>query len=304
MAKTAYLTREEFLLHDTGPGHPERPHRIEVINDAVAQSGLDLVRLDCRPANRKDLLRVHTSEHIDSIERTCRENTTYPDPDTVMGPASWEAALLAAGAGISAAKAVLEDEVDNAFCAVRPPGHHAEAHRAMGFCLFNNVAIAARWLLDEAGLGKVAIIDWDVHHGNGTQRMFYDDDTVFYASIHQAPHYPGTGAAGEQGKGNTTLNCPMRQGAGSIAWRDALEDRIVRAIEAFAPEFLLLSAGFDAHRSDPLAGQQLDADDYTAMTRAVLSLAGGRVVSVLEGGYDLDALGQCAVAHLRALTEA
>ncbi|MBM3290029.1 MAG: histone deacetylase, partial [Candidatus Hydrogenedentes bacterium] len=191
--KTGYCFREEGLLHDTGRGHPECAARLDAIRKAFTNAKVEYISIDVKPATREDLLRVHTAEHVDTIERTCAQGAEYPDADTVMVKASWDAALLAAGGAIAACGAVLDGKVDNAFSAMRPPGHHAERDRAMGFCLFNNVAIAARWLRDVRGVGKVAILDWDVHHGNGTQHTFYDDDTVYYASMHQHPLYPGTG---------------------------------------------------------------------------------------------------------------
>jgi acetoin utilization deacetylase AcuC-like enzyme len=220
-----------------------------------------------------------------------------------MGPDSWNAALLAAGGGIAACKAVLDKAYDNVFCVVRPPGHHAERDWAMGFCLFNNVAIAARWLRSVAGVKRVAILDWDVHHGNGTQHAFYDDETVYYASIHQFPHYPGTGRPEERGAGNTNLNIPMAVGNGPKEWLSAIDKQVVPEFERFEPEFLLISAGFDAHRLDPLGGQLLEAETFAEITRRMRPFAGGRTVSLLEGGYHLEALSESATAHLKALQE-
>lgn len=301
--RTGFCFREEGLLHDTGRGHPECPARLEAIRSAFAAANVDYIAVDVAPASREDLLRVHTAAHIDTIERTCRENDEYPDADTVMGRASWDAALLAAGGAIAACNAVLEGAVDNAFSAMRPPGHHAERDRAMGFCLFNNVAIAARWLRDVRGLGKVAILDWDVHHGNGTQHTFYDDDTVYYASIHQHPLYPGTGYPNERGKNNTNLNVQMDWGFGPKEWLAVLDEKILPEFERFQPDFLLISCGFDAHTMDPLASQRLETQTYAEMTRRVKRVAGGKIVSLLEGGYHLRALGESAVAHFRALQE-
>jgi acetoin utilization deacetylase AcuC-like enzyme len=303
MAKTGFVFREESLWHDTGQFHPESPARLTAIVEAFEKAGLNPPRLDVAPATREDLLRVHTAHHIDTIEMTCANNLPYPDPDTVMGDGSWDAALLAAGGAIAGCKAVLDGQYDNVFWAMRPPGHHAERDRAMGFCLFNNVAIAARWLRDVAGLKRVAILDWDVHHGNGTQHAFYDDDTVYYVSIHQHPHFPGTGFAEERGKDNTNLNVPMPPGVPAELWHSALDNLILPELKRFKPEFLLVSAGFDAHHLDPLGRQRLEAADFARMTRTVKKLAGGHIVSLLEGGYHLEALGESAVAHFKALQE-
>ena len=301
MAGTGLVYREECLLHDAGPGHPERPDRLRTVIGALREADLPLVKIPCAPANREDLLRVHTEEHVATIERTCASGASYPDPDTSMAAESWDAALLAAGAGIAACDAVLEGRAANAFCAVRPPGHHAERDRAMGFCLFNNVAVAARWLQREKKVERVAILDWDVHHGNGTQHAFYEDPSIYYASIHQHPLYPGTGRADERGASNTNLNVPVAPGCDPGEWLNALDDKILPEFARFKPQFLLISAGFDAHRSDPLAAQKLEAHHYAAMTRRVLPVAGGRIVSLLEGGYDLEALGASVRAHVAAL---
>ena len=227
-----------------------------------------------------------------------------------MSSGSYEAALRAAGGVLEACERVLAGEWSNAFCAVRPPGHHAERDEAMGFCLFNNVALAAAALRARHGLARVAILDWDVHHGNGTQHLFERDGSVFYASLHQWPFYPGTGAADERGLGpgeGTTLNCPLAAGAGDAEWIGALEERVLPELAAFAPEFVLISAGFDAHRLDPLAGMRLSERAYAEMSARMLELAArsaqGRLVSVLEGGYHLSALASCVETHLAALTE-
>ena len=301
--KSGFCFREEGLLHDTGRGHPECPARLEAIRKAFDAAKVDYVSLEVSPAAREDLLRVHTAEHVDTIERTCREGLDYPDADTVMVKASWEAALLAAGGAIAACEAVLDGKVDNAFSAMRPPGHHAERDRAMGFCLFNNVAIAAQWLREARGVRKVAILDWDVHHGNGTQHTFYDDDTVYYASMHQHPLYPGTGFPHERGKNNTNLNVQMDWGFGPKEWLHALDTQILPEYERFKPDFLLISCGFDAHKMDPLASQRLETETYAEMTRRVKHVANGKIVSLLEGGYHLGALGESAVAHFNALQE-
>jgi acetoin utilization deacetylase AcuC-like enzyme len=292
-----------MLLHRNGPNNPERPERLKAVIDAL-QTLPDLVPISIETATREDLLRVHDAAHIDRIRSTCASHGLYPDPDTQMVPESWEAALLAAGAGISACRAVLDGRVDNAFCAVRPPGHHAERGHAMGFCLFNNVAVAARWLRDMAGIEKVAILDWDVHHGNGTQHAFWEDPTVYFASIHQTPLFPGTGFAEERGPYNNILNVPMEWRCGPSDWLRALDEKIVPEFERFAPDFLLISCGFDAHHLDNLANQDLQAETYGEMTRKVLKIAQGRIVSILEGGYNLLGLRGSALSHVRALKDA
>ena len=302
MPGTGYLFLEEGLRHDTGPTHPERPARLTAVRDAFAAASLTPATIETRKAAREDLMRVHLPEHIDTIAQTCAANARYPDPDTTMMEDSWDAALLAAGSAIAACQAVLEGEFENAFCAMRPPGHHAEHDRAMGFCLFNNVAVAAKWLRDVAGLKRVAILDWDVHHGNGTQHSFYDDPSIYYISLHQYPHYPGTGRAEERGAEGTNLNLPMAPGTPAEAWVEAVEEVVVPELEGYAPDFLLLSCGFDAHERDPLSHQHLRESDYARMTRAVKGVAGGKVVSLLEGGYDLESLGLSAVAHFKALS--
>lgn len=301
MARTGLVYDAEMLLHDAGAGHPERAARLTAILSAFEAAGLNPPRIPIVLAEEADLLRVHTREHVDEIKATCAANAVYREPDTSMVSASWRAALMAAGGTIAACRAVLEGTVDNAFCAVRPPGHHAEADHAMGFCLFNNIAIAARWLLDVAKLERVAIFDFDVHHGNGTQHAFFEEPRVLFASLHQHPHYPNTGWPFETGVNNNIMNFQMKRGSTVEEWLDRIDKKIVPAIRKFDPQFLLISAGFDAHHQDPLGGQLLESDAFGAITNRVRDLAGGRVVSTLEGGYHLDALGESCVAHFRAL---
>ena len=287
--------------HTQGPGHPERPERLTAVSAALGKCGVEFIPIDVAPASAVELKRNHTAEHIGTIEATCRDSLSYPDPDIEVVPESWAAALYAAGSGVAACKAVLNGDVDQAFCAVRPPGHHAEGDRAMGFCLFNNIAIAARWLREEGGVSRVAILDWDVHHGNGTQHSTYDDDTIYYISLHQYPFYPGTGHPSERGKNNTNLNVCMDAGMGPDEWLGAFEEKVLPELEAFAPDVLLISAGFDAHERDPLGSQRLTAETYAEMTRKVKHIAGGQIVSMLEGGYDLQGLAESAAAHVQAL---
>ena len=303
MARTGFVYRKECLKHDAGQFHPESPNRLEAILQAFIDAGIDPPLVDVEPAVKADILRIHSEEHYETIKRTCENNFPYPDPDTRMVRKSWDAALLAAGGAISACKEVIDGEIDHAFWAMRPPGHHAEKSQAMGFCLFNNIAIAARWLQHEAGLKRVAILDWDIHHGNGTQHSFFEDDSVYYFSIHQHPHYPGTGYPDEKGKNNSNLNMQMPPGCAAEEWHRVMDAHVLPELERFDPDFLLVSSGFDAHRLDPLGHQLLEAEDYAGMTRKVKQVAGGRIVSLLEGGYHLEALGWSAVAHFQALCE-
>ena len=286
---TAFIFSEAGYQHTVPEGHPERPERLTAIREGFEQAGLNPPRIEPIAATRDDLLRVHTAAHIDLIEETCARSAPYEDADTYMAPGSWNAALLAAGGAIEACKQVLDGAHENVFSAMRPPGHHAEADHAMGFCLFNNVAVAAKWLREVAGLKRVAILDWDVHHGNGTQHSFYDDPTVYYISLHQFPHYPGTGLAEERGAGNANLNFPMPPGSPAEDWLDTVANRAVPELEAFDPEFLLISCGFDAHKLDPLSHQNLETEHYADMTRMVKHIADGNIVSHLEAGYRLDA---------------
>ena len=303
MSKTVLLYCEEAVAHDTGEYHPESPLRIKAIQLAFEEHKIDLPVLHPEPATETDLLRNHTRDHVDMIRECCQGGSRYPDPDTVMGAGSWDAALLSAGAGITASKVVLDKQYDNAFIMMRPPGHHAEVDYAMGFCLFNNIAITAHWLREIVGLKRVAILDFDVHHGNGTQHAFYEDDTVLFISLHEYPHYPGTGFPYERGKNNTTLNFQMPPGCPPEQWINTMRDSVVPELEKFTPDMLLLSAGFDGHRLDPLGNQLLEAEHYGEMTRMVKHIAGGKIVSFLEGGYHLTALGQCVVSHVKALQE-
>lgn len=303
MGKVGLAYHEACLGHDQGHGHPETRQRLEHVMAALDAAPLSLTRLAVPAASRADLLRNHTADHVDRIENTCGGGLSYPDPDTQMGPASWDAALHSAGAAIEPTRAVWAGEVNQAFCAVRPPGHHAEVDHAMGFCLFNNVAVAARWAQAEAGIKRLAILDWDVHHGNGTQHATYDDDSILYISLHQHPHYPGTGNPGDRGKNNTNLNIQMRGGMGPDEWISALDRQVLPALAAFDPQILFISCGFDAHKRDPLGGQRLESDTFGEMTRRVSQVADGRIVSLMEGGYNWEATAESAVCHVTALTE-
>jgi acetoin utilization deacetylase AcuC-like enzyme len=306
----AFVFHEDCLEHSNGPGHPERPERIAAIRDHLAARGLldRLLVLRPDPCPIERIARVHGRDYIASIRRACERAPMRLDADTAVSSGSWEAALLSAGGALGACDAVVAGKAAAAFVCTRPPGHHAEADRAMGFCLFNNVAVAARYLQDEHGLGRVLIVDWDVHHGNGTQHMFEDDDSVFYFSTHQYPFYPGTGSARETGTGRGagyTLNYPMLAGSGDEEYIQVFREVLRPEIDRVQPEAILISAGFDAHRADPLAGMSLTEKGYGAMTAILKEAAdrhcGGRIVSLLEGGYDLEALGASVEAHLRAL---
>lgn len=295
-------THRACLAHDTGPGHPECPERLASVIDALRATPSHAWH-EAPRASRAQLQRVHAQTLIDRVLETPATPIRL-DPDTVLSPGSTEAALRAAGSGVAAVDAVMCGEALRAFCAVRPPGHHATAEAAMGFCLFNNIAVAAAHGRDAHGLERIAIADFDVHHGNGTQAIFESDPRVLYASSHQMPLYPGSGGREERGTGNV-YNAPLPPGAGSAEFRRAWQSTLLPAIDAFRPQLLLVSAGFDAHWRDPLAQLQLQSDDYAWVTRELAMLANrhseGRVVSMLEGGYDLDALRDCSLAHLQAL---
>lgn len=304
----ALFTHPDMLKHSNGPAHPESPERLQAVLKALDESGLAIDRREARPATIEELRSVHPATYVDRLMalESLESGRVYLDPDTSAAPGSVRAARLAAGAAVGAVEVVLAGETDRAFAAVRPPGHHAEPDTAMGFCLFSSVAVAARTAL-AAGLERVAIVDFDVHHGNGTQAAFLDEPAVLVAGIQQWPLYPGTGAESETGAGNV-VNATVEPNAAAEQWRAKFEERLMPALEDFRPELILISAGFDAHRRDPLANQNLEETDYAWMTRAVVEVARGaargRVVSSLEGGYDLQALGRSAAAHARALQEA
>jgi acetoin utilization deacetylase AcuC-like enzyme len=303
---TLLYSHPTCLEHDPGRHHPESPARLRAVLTALDQPEFaKLERREAPEAALDDLLRVHSRRHVErTLGAVPRSGHVGIDADTILSPASGAAALRAAGAVVAAVDAVVAKEADNAFCAVRPPGHHAEPERAMGFCLFNNAAIGALRARDVHGLARVAVIDFDVHHGNGTQAAFETDGSLFYASTHQYPLYPGTGAANETGVGNV-VNVPLRPMSGSGPFRLAMTERILPALDAFCPNLVVVSAGFDAHRSDPLAQLLLDEEDYAWVTAELLEIAArhaeGRFVATLEGGYDLGALGASVAAHVRAL---
>ncbi len=306
----ALITHPACLEHDTGPGHPERVERLQAVLAAIETADIPgLIREEAPRASADQLSAVHTREHIDrllALEISEGDHTAL-DADTVLSSGSVEAALRAAGAAIRGVDLVLEGSAKAAFAAVRPPGHHAEPDLAMGFCLFNSIAVAAQHARHHHGLGRIAVADFDVHHGNGTQAAFWDDPALFFASSHQSPLYPGSGARHERGSSRNVANAPLAPGSSGSEFRAAWSRDLLPAIDAFAPDLLLVSAGFDAHASDPLAQMRLHADDYGWLTRELVALAGrhcgGWLVSSLEGGYDLAALGECAVAHVEALAD-
>ncbi|OHB84156.1 MAG: histone deacetylase [Planctomycetes bacterium RBG_16_64_12] len=302
-----------YLRHKTGPGHPERPERLTAIVARLEKSDLNgkLVRLKPAAASIDWISAVHTPEYVQRVRASCQRGIRYLDsPDTPVSKESYEVALMAAGGVLAAVDAVMEGHVKSAFCAVRPPGHHALADEAMGFCLFNNVAIAARYVQRRHKLSKVLIVDWDVHHGNGTQAAFYDDPTVLYFSVHQYPFYPGSGSAGERGIGeglNFTLNAPLPAGSGDEEYQKVFDQTLKPAALEFRPDFVLISAGFDAHEDDPLGAMSVSTQGFADLTRVLRGIADecceGRIVSVLEGGYGLEGLAASTEAHLRVLFE-
>ena len=305
---TALIRHPSCALHDVGSYHPECPEQLAAISDRLISAGLDglLQHHEAPAVTREQLTRVHTAHYVDEVHaRAPLHGQVHLDPDTAMMPHTLPAALHAAGAAVLAVDLVMRGEAQNAFCAIRPPGHHAVPDHAMGFCIFNNIGVAAAHALEHHGLERIAIVDFDVHHGNGTEDMFLDDPRVLICQTFQHPFYPYQGA--ESGNAHV-VNVPLKAGSGSEVFRQAIEAAWLPALEAFRPQLLLISAGFDAHRDDPLAYLQLADADYAWVTRALLAVArrhcAGRVVSTLEGGYDLDALGRAAGEHIRALLEA
>jgi acetoin utilization deacetylase AcuC-like enzyme len=303
---TALFTHPDCSLHEMGAGHPESPQRLKAILAALESSGLaaKLALREAPLAEREHLERVHDPEHVDLVFTTAPDRGyAYLDPDTSMNPKSLAAALRAAGAVVSATDLVMSGEVRNAFCAVRPPGHHATPERAMGFCLFNNVAIGAMHAIAAHGLSRVAILDFDVHHGNGTEAAFHEDSRVMLCSTFQHPYYPYCGA---DSSNEHIINVPLAAMTDGRGFRDAVTRHWIPALEKFKPEMVFVSAGFDAHRDDPLAYLKLDDEDYRWVTEQLVEVAErhaeGRVVSTLEGGYNTDALGRCVVEHVRVLS--
>jgi len=313
MGKTGLVYHPAYLDHDMGAGHPESPNRLRAIMQQLEQSGTAarLVRIEPRKAEDEWITQVHTPGYVAALRQHAPTNGRVAlDPDTAMSSGSLTAAYLAAGGALAGVDAIMNKLVDHVFCAVRPPGHHAETGRAMGFCLFNNVAIAARYVQKQYGLERVLIVDWDVHHGNGTQHSFEEEASILFFSMHQYPHYPGTGRATERGKEageGFTINVPMEAGEGDDEYRAIFHTSLVPAADDFKPEFVIISAGFDAHKDDPLASMGLTEDGYADLTGIVAGIAKrhakGRILSSLEGGYNLRALSASVDRHLQALLD-
>ena len=314
MGNTGLVYDPRYLDHDMGAGHPESPNRLRAIMQQLEQSGTAarLTRIEPRKAEDEWIMQIHEASYLEMLKAEAPATGRVSlDADTSLSPGSLTAAYLAAGGALAAVDAILSKKVDHVFCAVRPPGHHAEAGHAMGFCLFNNVAIAARYAQKRYGLSRVLIVDWDVHHGNGTQHSFEEDPSVLFFSTHQFPHYPGTGRATERGRGageGFTINVPMEAGEGDEEYRAVFQKTLVPAADAFKPEFVIISAGFDAHQEDPLASMGLTEEGYEDLTGIVAGIAkryaNGRILSSLEGGYHLTALAASVDRHIRALLAA
>ena len=311
-AKTGFFFDDIFLEHIKNSSHIEQAERLTAIIDNLKEKNLysQLRQIPVTQADISHILKIHTQEYILHVQQLCQTGSGYLDSDTLVSEKSYEAALTAAGAVISAIDSVMDGKIQNAFCAVRPPGHHAENDRAMGFCIFNNIAIGAKYIQSKYNLRRILIIDWDVHHGNGTQHSFYDDPDVFYFSVHQSPFYPGTGSESEKGEGkglDLTMNFPLPSGSTDEDYLDIFENKLKPAALSFKPDFVLISAGFDSHENDTLGGMKVTENGFSQMTRIVMDIAqkccNSRLVSVLEGGYNLKALASSVEAHIRVLME-
>ena len=304
---TLLLSHPACLEHATPPGHPERADRMRAVEAALAEDRFNSLKRDLAPEGTLEAVALcHNEHYIEELRHIApASGLVYLDGDTSMSPGTWEAVMRAVGGSVAATDAVMTGSVANAFVATRPPGHHAEIGKPMGFCFFDHAAIAARHAQRKYGIARVAVVDFDVHHGNGTQDIFWSDPTAMYCSTHQMPLFPGTGASGERGDHDTIVNAPLASGDGSTKFRAAIDNVIVPQLQKFAPELIVISAGFDAHRRDPLASLNLDAEDFGWVTRKLMDVAersaGGRIVSVLEGGYDLQGLKESVAAHVTAL---
>lgn len=311
--KTGFLTDERFMEHDTGPGHPECGERVAVTLDYLQQQDWfdGLHQLQSRPADIEQVMMIHDRVYINRAEEVCRSGNAYLDSmDVSVSMQSYDVALLAAGSALQLADDMMHGKIDNGFALLRPPGHHAEKGMALGFCLFNNVAILARYLQQQHGMDNIVIIDWDVHHGNGTQHLFEEDPSVFYISTHQFPYYPGTGNYNEVGTGRGTgftLNCPMAAGSSDQDYETVFNQQILPKLDEFKPECILISAGFDAHQADPLGNINLSTGFFGWMTEQLMEKAdqhcNNRILSLLEGGYNLEALAHCVGEHLQTLSQ-
>lgn len=309
MNKTGYLSDPLYLRHETEP-HPENPGRLTAIQNQLESSKFynNLIPIQPRKATPEQISLVHDSNYVARVEQSCANEVRNLDADTVISLNSYNAALLSAGAGITAIDQLIDGSIHNAFCAVRPPGHHAEHDKAMGFCLFNNVGIASRYAQESKGLNRIFIFDWDVHHGNGTQHSFYGDSSIYYSSAHQYPFYPGTGSKEETGTGDglgTTFNLPMDAHSGDDDYLSAIEHKLIPKIQSYKPDLIIISAGFDAHQNDPLGQIELSTECFGEMTKLLMHIADdvcdGRLLSMLEGGYDYDALSKSAMLHIQTL---
>ena len=304
--KTGIITTDTYLNHDTGQGHPERADRVSVVIENLKRNK-KLVWKKPLKFDYKYLKIAHNSNYIDEVENSFpKKGLRFLDGDTIVSPGSKQASSDAVASIITAIDIVQQEKLKNIFCPVRPPGHHAEKNKAMGFCIYNNVAVGAYYLIEKYGLNKIAIVDFDVHHGNGTQDIFYENKKVLYISMHQYPFYPGTGTNNEKGKYNNILNIPLPAGTNSEEYMNAYE-HVLKKLEEFRPEFLLFSAGFDAHQDDPLAQFKLKSKDFYEITKRTLKVTNescnNKIVSILEGGYDLNALKESTEMHLNALIE-
>lgn len=315
MGNVGFVYHSDFLKHKTGPMHPERPERLETIISTLEKKNLKkkLRNIRPKPADESWLTSIHTSQHLDALKAVGAQavnDLAYIDGDTPMSRDSLHAAFLAVGGVLGGIDAIMSNEVSSVFCAVRPPGHHAEPSRAMGFCLFNNVAIGARYFQKKYGLKKILIVDWDVHHGNGTQEAFYRDPSVLFFSTHQYPFYPGTGAETDRGLGaglGSTINVPMKAGSGDNEYIEVFNSRLLPAAHEFEPDAVMISAGFDGHQNDPLASMRLTEEGYAELSRIVKGIAekhaAGRIISCLEGGYHLESLALSVYRHIQVLLD-